>query len=386
MDINDILDKCYNEVKTLTEDIRNYHCPNCGGQGLTGRECKYCHAENMELDDKLKEIEEILKNISKEMNINNISMEEIPVNKLCNILSTLSNYNGNYIELFLQKCNYKNKLYYYLSHELDNMSYSDGYSLTPLTKDAIETLVYMNPADVKMELIHALIIRRTLLHNPPISYECFTELIIHFVENLMHKEKQAATVKLVQDKDFEEMDIESKGKVLGTSIGCIVKINTLGIEELYRYGKEKVLDTIYHEVCHYYQERMLGKVHGHIQLLELKDYILSNYIEEYYKQNYWQISSECQARYTGKKRLIMFIKRYNMQFNDNSIFSEMKEEKEKMHMTNRTINDEEVDINEYFDKFIETKSEILSRFPILKELYEIKDGMVIPVDTKTVTR
>ena len=57
-----------------------------------------------------------------------------------------------------------------------------------------------------------------------------------------------------------------------------------------------------------------------------------------------------------------------------------------MHMTSRIIDGCEVDINEYFDEFIASKPELLSKYPILNELYEIKDGMVIPVDTRAITR
>lgn len=365
-----IIEEYYNDLKPLIKKIRNYKCINCGGN-FTNSKCNYCDQNDKELEQIINKISLILNNISYQLQI--LNLNNIKINKLFNLLYTL-NDSQDCINKFLNKYNYK-QLFNEFSKEIIKKVQDHNTIFTNLEINVIETIIYQKNNQYNLKYIYHYFINRCFNNKQNVSIDCFKEIIKQLAETTLSPFYKNSTCILENNKAIK---INNKNCIqLGSNKAYKIYLNEEEIENLYNNRNPEILITLFHEAIHGIQHKNIFYGNQEIDplvILEIKDFILSKIIKNYYNDNYDNLSFEIEADYLGYQLTNQYI---NTKLNDRKIsykFTNILTNK------NRIINGQLKDIDTIFNEIIINHPELLKKHPQLNYLYKIENNKVIPLN------
>lgn len=379
--LDDLTSTYYNEMKPLVENIIKIgRCKHYNGTYING-ECKYCRSFNENLDQYITKLDKLLTRFSE--TINHLPIKKMPINKLFNLLSTITNTEISNVNNLLSKYDYENYYDAFIEQTLKRIQvYDTTPTLSDLEINAFETYILKKEKEEKKEFfepIYHFFIRNALLKQQNISYEGFKHLIKQFTEQLMscYYPNPHCIIK----KEINS-NTENDNPILGTSFLNKTELKENALYELYHNGNANIFVTIFHELTHTYQFKYIflnsKSELSNFQIKELKDYILASEKKNYGKENYDYLSHEHEANYKGIQFTIQYLNSLGLIWDKSNLLEEMEKLIRKMDEEKRWIDGKEYDLNELFDNFIQTRPYLLNKYPPLKQLYKIQDNFVYP--------
>ena len=138
-----------------------------------------------------------------------------------------------------------------------------------------------------------------------------------------------------------------------------------------------ILDTVFHEARHIMQYRLMQKKNMSPEIYEqYKEEVLKSLNVDYYNKNYKETLSEIDARLTGAKMVVDFLKEYYpymincIKYYDAIV---KKEEERIIHKKNVLELADDVTVDEALEKIIAVNPKLLEKYPGLQREYEL-DG------------
>lgn len=164
----------------------------------------------------------------------------------------------------------------------------------------------------------------------------------------------------------------------------VIKINVLNVKKMFDCNNYEenpeaihILDTIFHEARHIMQYRLMQKSNMSPEIYEqYKEGVLKSLNVDYYNQNYEETLSEIDARLTGAKMLVDFLKTYYPNMINCIKYYEAivkKEEQRIIHKKSVLELSDDVTIDEALEKIIAVNPKLLEKYPGLQREYEL-DG------------
>ncbi len=358
---DDIIEKFYEETWFVGQKIRKISsCPCCGGTYIEDR-CKYCRMVNSELTESINKLETIIYRVTSILK--NLPLESVPINKLFNLLYSISDKKISYINELLDMYNYEFIYNQFLSQIIIKLRNLE-VKLTALEINTLETLIYCE--EEVPELLYDYFIRNALLGKENISYDAFIEVMKRFTKSLM-REYYTNPICIIGDKEIFGND----RPVLAISFENIIKILEDGIKDLYFGGVSDVLFTIFHEVSHTSQWKNVFNgnefLDSDLGIRELKDNLLVNFCDNYLEENYIYLSYEQEANYEGLKKYVQYLNKLNIGINGGKYQELLEELSANMNSDIRYINGRKVDLNEFFADFVKFYPESLKGYTRLLE-------------------
>lgn len=164
----------------------------------------------------------------------------------------------------------------------------------------------------------------------------------------------------------------------------IIKINVSDVKKMFECNNYEenpeaihILDTIFHEARHIMQHRLMQKEDMSPEIYEqYKEEVLKSLNVNYYNYNYEETLSEIDARLTGAKMVVDFLRTYypNM-INCIKYYNAIvkKEEQRIIHKKSVLELSESLTVNEALEKIIAVNPKLLEKYPGLQREYE-QDG------------
>lgn len=164
----------------------------------------------------------------------------------------------------------------------------------------------------------------------------------------------------------------------------IIKINLSDVKKMFECNNYEenpeaihILDTIFHEARHIMQHRLMQKEDMSPEIYEqYKEEVLKSLNVNYYNYNYEKTLSEIDARLTGAKMVVDFLRTYypNM-INCIKYYNAIvkKEEQRIIHKKSVLELSESLTVNEALEKIIAVNPKLLEKYPGLQREYE-QDG------------
>ena len=164
----------------------------------------------------------------------------------------------------------------------------------------------------------------------------------------------------------------------------VIKINVLNVKKMFDCNNYEenpeaihILDTIFHEARHIMQYRLMQKNDMSPEIYEqYKEGVLKSLNVDYYNQNYEETLSEIDARLTGAKMLVDFLKTYYPNMINCIKYYEAivkKEEQRIIHKKSVLELSDDVTVDEALEKIIAVNPKLLEKYPGLQREYEL-DG------------
>lgn len=366
--MDEIINKYYNQIKQIIEKIRGYKCKNCGGNFVNSN-CTFCDSLDNNLEIELEKLKLLLNDFSRETS--NLNYNNIKINKLFNLLYTLNN-SQDIINDFLDRYNYK-QLFNEFSKETIAKLDKPNTIFTDLELDTIETLIYQNNHSFNLKYIYQYFINRCIQNKQNVSLESFQEIIKQLAEATLkpfYRNSQCILKKYDQIIENGKHFIEYGGNKAHK-----IYLNINKIKDLYEKHDPSILITLFHESIHGVQYKNIFYGNQDIDplvLLEIKDYILSEYIPNYYKENYENISYEIEAEYFGHLLASQYI-------NKSLITPQIQLSYNNILNTQRTLKRSSINIDIIFNELIINHPELIKKHPQLQYLYKIENNTVIPL-------
>ncbi len=365
-----IIDKHYYELKPIIENIRKIgRCPNCGGIYLNSN-CMYCCSINKELKQNINNLEIIIKRLL--YCLSNLPLKKVSINKLFNLLYSLKDDKISCINYILEKYNYINTYNRFIKHILSRLPILNN-QLTDLEINSLETLIFRNEDNESLNDVYNFFIYNALLEMQNVSYECFVKVIKQFTENLMKSYYPNPKCIIKSSFDFE---------VAGSSFLDTIKILEKDIKELYYNGNPSIIFTIFHELIHSKQWKEIFETRNYISnpyaIKELKDFLLVSASDNYKNENYCYLSYEHEANYIGLQMYKEYLEKLGFKINEENYNEELNKLRIKIDDNKRYINGEERTLDEIFNYFIMYRAYILDKYPQIRYLYKVKNGLVVP--------
>lgn len=164
----------------------------------------------------------------------------------------------------------------------------------------------------------------------------------------------------------------------------IIKINLSDVKKMFECNNYEenpeaihILDTIFHEARHIMQHRLMQKEDMSPEIYEqYKEEVLKSLNVDYYNYNYEETLSEIDARLTGAKMVVDFLKTYYPNMINcikyyNAIVT--KEEQRIIHKKSVLELSESLTVDEALEKIIAVNPKLLEKYPGLQREYE-QDG------------
>lgn len=164
----------------------------------------------------------------------------------------------------------------------------------------------------------------------------------------------------------------------------IIKINVSDVKKMFECNNYEenpeaihILDTIFHEARHIMQHRLMQKDDMSPEIYEqYKEEVLKSLNVNYYNYNYEETLSEIDARLTGAKMVVNFLKTYYPNMINcikyyNAIVT--KEEQRIIHKKSVLELSESLTVDEALEKIIAVNPKLLEKYPGLQREYE-QDG------------
>lgn len=164
----------------------------------------------------------------------------------------------------------------------------------------------------------------------------------------------------------------------------VIKINVLNVKKMFDCNNYEenpeaihILDTIFHEARHIMQHRLMQKEDMSPEIYEqYKEEVLKSLNVNYYNYNYEETLSEIDARLTGAKMLVDFLKTYYPNMINCIKYYEAivkKEEQRIIHKKSVLELSDDVTVDEALEKIIAVNPKLLEKYPGLQREYEL-DG------------
>ena len=164
----------------------------------------------------------------------------------------------------------------------------------------------------------------------------------------------------------------------------IIKINVSDVKKMFECNNYEenpeaihILDTIFHEARHIMQHRLMQKEDMSPEIYEqYKEEVLKSLNVNYYNYNYEETLSEIDARLTGAKMVVDFLRTYYPNMINcikyyNAIVT--KEEQRIIHKKSVLELSESLTVDEALEKIIAVNPKLLEKYPGLQREYE-QDG------------
>ena len=164
----------------------------------------------------------------------------------------------------------------------------------------------------------------------------------------------------------------------------IIKINVSDVKKMFECSNYEenpeaihILDTIFHEARHIMQHRLMQKKDMSPEIYEqYKEEVLKSLNVNYYNKNYKETLSEIDARLTGAKMVVNFLRTYYPNMINCIKYYEAivkKEEERIIHKKSVLELADDVTIDEALEKIIAVNPKLLEKYPGLQREYE-QDG------------
>lgn len=164
----------------------------------------------------------------------------------------------------------------------------------------------------------------------------------------------------------------------------IIKINVSDVKKMFECNNYEenpeaihILDTIFHEARHIMQHRLMQKEDMSPEIYEqYKEEVLKSLNVNYYNYNYEETLSEIDARLTGAKMVVDFLRTYYPNMINCIKYYEAivkKEEQRIIHKKSVLELADDVTVDEALEKIIDVNPKLLEKYPGLQREYE-QDG------------
>lgn len=377
------IDNAYEEALSLIASIRqNGNCPICGGT-YHNSTCAYCDTPNATLEEILRKLNDISHQV-----ISNVQPNTEKFNLFLGALYSLKEI--DFIDELLTKYDFFNKMTDLYNEIITRIS-NNGY-ITEEEIPYIESIIYRNDSTMTNKgatnYIANYFIKMVLYNNlnkdekhPVISYEVFEKMIQDYTCNIMKDSYgyDFSKCEILSPEEFQKFDDDEL--VLGENIANIIRFNRDVLRALYYYGNCELLEVFNHELQHSYQYKEIfsGQRVSLLGMIETKDLILRKTLPGYYQSNYKAISYEKEAFIVGIQSRLLALESYGLRPLD-------KQEKEQeiaqlqqgLFDTTRVYEDEAISLDDLFNKTILQRPDLLEKYPQLKYLYKLDNGVVIP--------
>lgn len=348
-------------IKLCDSLIEHKKCKQCGGSKYEDGICVYCQIKDEEINTKVEQITNLLNNDPSNADIL-LSLKSIEFTGDKRIFDYLNKY--NFDTYLLNRFNVIN--------DKINNNQIDEFDLNYIYY-FIENHYYTKESK---EYIANFIMSKLITKSISLSLEQKIKFIKFFTETHI----QVFYPKTTNPKCI----IESKDKdVLGDSFYNII---TLDKEQTIKYLENDnyimLLILIYHESTHCFQKyRMKSKneLSTYINLLEVKEEIISQKIPNYYNENYQKFSQEVEARYESYELILMYLESKGLVIGKNGlewIKQEMEKDYKLIFDETRTLNSKNTTVDEVFDS-IEISYELFKNYPVLSLEYKYVDGKLV---------
>lgn len=368
MDINEILEKAYIELRPLIMSIKNHNkCSHCTGTFLNVS-CKYCGSIDPVLDSLITKLNSELSKLENELRpYKNNNLE---LNKLFNLFMLLYDREIPMLDMLVDDFKYKEVYYGFYQKSLDKIK--NGIEFSEIEMDAIECMINSNNQEVELLNYYNYFIRNTFLRTQNISYGTFKEMIKQYME-MMIKQVYPNGKCIVDDKLDEEIS--------GNTFHGIVTLSELDIKYFYEGMSFFLLMTMTHELQHTYQYKEIHCDEYFITpflMDQIKEFVMFDYNIDYYNQNHDSISFEKEAEIIGIGDAIQFINFLGIELPSLEYFIQRKAElEEKLYDRRRVLNGVETTLDAEFAKVIVMHPEALRKYEKLNLLYKVEDNKVV---------
>ena len=381
--LNSIIDKTYLAILPIVKRINELKvCPNCLGNYIN-YECKYCHTENKELKELYFKLEMYLQRFNDYLL--NLPINNMPNNKLFNLLYSISGIKLEIVENFLNKYHYDKVMDGVYATTIKKILNNE--ELTNLEIDAIDAIIlrYDRDLEVYVDFFTKELLTKPLSDNmdmPMIKYETYANLVKYFVEKQMQTFSKNPTCEFVSFKELnpDYDDLDDSCITLGVADFGNIKLLEDDVKNLYIYGSNRIFNTIYHEFRHVIQFSKIINGHelSYLGLLETMDYIINLKLPGYYKENYHLISYELDASVCGFTHQLNLLHSHNVPVKDEDIILQNIEElNKKMFELDRYVNGNRDNLQSIFLKCMGNDLTTFSKYPQLSVIFKIENGFVV---------
>lgn len=354
--------------KLIIDIFRLSKCDNCGGD-FSQHTCLYCGTENIDLKNSLASLNVELTRL--EQTITNNGIEKIPENKFFNLLTLLKDRDIELVNKFLEKDNYLKRYQDRYQQVLDQIK--NGAIVTESDIDVLNVEIEAASNHKNMVYIYNYFIRDILIGNQKISYEKFKVLIKNYCECCIKSVFKTAYCKI-----DEEMPEEEHGNAFFNT----VNLKESDVRDLYDRKSIMTLYAISHELRHvgqYYDIHIRKLVNNSI-IDQIKEFVISNYDRQYYKDNYSYITYELEAEMVRIFEIPKYLNGLNLRLSNHEmeyLTNEHQDLQARMLVKERLLHGEVTTLYAVFEKVIADHPEALREYTQLNMLYKIQDGVVV---------
>lgn len=357
------------EIIDLCKEIKSCgtKCKSCGGT-IKNCSCSYCGKKSEELEQLVSKLSEKLDILKKDDDLN-----YAPVCQLFNYLYNIKDFHIPEVDEILGKANYGSKL----EHELEKIVAKENSSqnISVSEYELVDFLLLNgNLKNYKINWCNFLIkaLANKKFH---IEYEDLEKLLIMYSEELLNEKYQIDNAKCIIESFPKK---EQHGKARKNKM----HIDKDLVNKLYQNfngdNMFKVFNAIFHEATHVSQ--YFRRINNNISFYDLiltKDYILRNYLNDYYDNNYYLSSEEIEAHIEGYQTALS-----HADFLGLTISDEIKKEesykienlKKIITNLNRKYQGNYVSIDDLIQKIL--SPEMLKEYPQLQLEYVIENGYI----------
>lgn len=325
---------------------------------------------SLELTGYVTRIIELINEVKQIMEKMNVSV--LPVNSFCNQLKLLKPYGIPEVEEFLDLCKYEDTFNNSVNDAINSIEQDE--SINEESKLLIEYLLnyHMIPKE-SQTIVYEYYIRRALLKQKLLSYETFENVIVDWTKLQMGEYVESPECQIVSE---EEIDAK-----LGYAFQNTIYLNKNDVQEMFNTGFFRLLKTIFHEMVHVMQYKLV-KIDGNsspLLIKEIEDEILAHLIPEYYEDNYERLSYEAEAEFIGIYYLLKLFAKFGIQFQKgiNPYIKTLQNLEKIINNDTRIIENEEITLSELFEYKITNFPEYLELYPQLKEKFHIAFGDIV---------
>ncbi len=357
------------EIIDLCKEIKSCgtKCKYCGGT-IKNCSCSYCGKKSEELEQLVSKLSEKLDILKKDDDLN-----YVPVCQLFNYLYNIKEFHIPEVDEILGKANYGSKL----EHELEKIVAKENSSqnISVSEYELVEFLLLNgNLKNYKVNWCNFLIkaLANKKFH---IEYEDLEKLLIMYSEELLNEKYQIDNAKCIIE-NFPKKEQHGKARKNKMHIDKDL------VNKLYQNfngdNMFKVFNAIFHEATHVSQYfRRINHNISFYDLILTKDYILRNYLNDYYDNNYYLSSEEIEAHIEGYQTALSYADFLGLTISDEIKKEESyKIENLKKIITNlnRKYQGNYVSIDDLIQKIL--SPEMLKEYPQLQLEYVIENGYI----------
>lgn len=318
-------------------------------------------------NDVLKLIEDIKVVIEK------TEIDSMPVNSFFNELFLLRNSNIKEVNDLLRRYNYAQILK--KSYKGIQTAIASDRQLNDTEKLCLDFFAN-NQMLTDLNIIEYFL-KKALLRDNSISFETFCNLFKVYARFLMKQ--------YVPNPHFEFLSENQMAGKKGYSSENKVYLSRENIQNFYYMGIYTVLKDLFHELCHVkqYRDIKLQRKSDEFTQMQIKEEVLSCYLEGYYEANFEKISYEVEAELFAITELLKLFTKFGIHFEKNkNPYSAIVSRLVKLSQDgSRVSKGEMLSVDELFDSFIMYHPELLEIYPQLNLDYEVSfDDIVVRKD------